>query len=152
MREEMGRFPRCGTPIWGPDKELLHVVIRLGDKVIDDLGRPVHRADVSEPNDPLQLAVIAAPAAKEFGAHAHKLKPAPSEHVTQETWIVARGSVRVAHYDRQGRHINTAILHAGDCTITYAGGHAYTILERDTFVYELKTGPYHGHEADKVTI
>ena len=40
-------------------------------------------------------------------------------------------------------------LNQGDISLTFEGGHTYTILE-DARVYEYKTGPYEGVELDKV--
>ena len=34
------------------------------------------------------------------------------------------------------------MIKQGDCSMTFEGGHTYTILEDDTVVYEYKTGPY----------
>ena len=44
------------------------------------------------------------------------------------------------------------IIKKGDCSMTFEGGHTYTIMEDDTVVYEYKTGPYMGIENDKVFI
>ena len=43
-----------------------------------------------------------------------------------------------------------AIVSAGGCTISFWGGHKYECLEDGTVVYEFKTGPYFGKDADKV--
>ena len=42
------------------------------------------------------------------------------------------------------------VIRQGDCSMTFEGGHTYTILEDDTVVYEYKTGPYEGQANDKV--
>ena len=42
------------------------------------------------------------------------------------------------------------MIKQGDCSMTFEGGHTYTILEDDTVVYEYKTGPYHAQKMDKV--
>ena len=42
------------------------------------------------------------------------------------------------------------MIKQGDCSMTFEGGHTYTILEDDTVVYEYKTGPYQGQKMDKV--
>ena len=55
-------------------------------------------------------------------------------------------------YDTDGTHIGDEIIEKGDCSMTFEGGHTYTILEEDTVVYEYKTGPYTGIENDKVFI
>ena len=48
--------------------------------------------------------------------------------------------------------IGDEIIKTGDCSITFEGGHTYTILEDDTIVYEYKTGPYYGQKLDKAFI
>lgn len=127
------------------DGRLLHVWIRA-------VSLPAGRFDISDPVEPLQISVIAAPAGTEYAAHRHISKPTPSEHVTQETWIVVRGRVEVRYFDIDGEPLGTAELEAGDCTITYRGGHGYRILTDDARVYEVKSGPYLGHDKDKVAL
>ena len=125
------------------DGRLLHVTIRAEDF-------PRARADISDPGEALQLAVIAAPSSTVYKPHRHFLKACPPAHVTQETWIVVRGSVAVDYYDTDGRSLGSAVLGPGDCTITYAGGHGYQILTDDARIYEVKSGPYSGSpERDK---
>ena len=46
--------------------------------------------------------------------------------------------------------IEEIVINQGDCSMTFVGGHTYTILEEDTVVYEYKTGPYQGQKLDKV--
>ena len=45
--------------------------------------------------------------------------------------------------------IHEDVLCAGDFSVTLYGGHNYEILEKNTFVYEYKTGPYYGVKLDK---
>ncbi len=64
---------------------------------------------------------------------------------------MVHGGVQVDYWDTDGQHIVSAQMRAGDCSITYAGGHSYHILSDDTRVYEVKSGPYAGSAAaDKV--
>ena len=63
-----------------------------------------------------------------------------------------KGSVKCSFYDTDGTILKEPILNVGDCSITLAGGHTYSILEDDTLVYEYKTGPYKGSENDKIFI
>ena len=69
--------------------------------------------------------------------------------IAQESWVVIKGAVIVKMYDLDDALIATPILKAGDCSMTFQGGHTYEILEDDTIVYEYKTGPYKGQENDK---
>ena len=47
------------------------------------------------------------------------------------------------------KNISDEIIKRGDCSMTFEGGHTYSILEDDTVVYEYKTGPYFGQILDK---
>ena len=72
--------------------------------------------------------------------------------IAQESWVVIKGSVCVHLYDVDDSHLGDEIIKTGDCSITFEGGHTYTILEDDTIVYEYKTGPYYGQKLDKAFI
>ena len=72
--------------------------------------------------------------------------------IAQESWVVIEGKVKAILYDIDDNIISEEILNAGDCSITLYGGHTYEILEDNTLVYEYKTGPYLGIEADKAFI
>ena len=72
--------------------------------------------------------------------------------ITQESWIIIKGSVKVILYDLDDTIISEGILNIGDISITFRGGHNYKILENDTLVYEYKTCPYMGQKLDKTFI
>ena len=56
----------------------------------------------------------------------------------------------IAHfYDLNDQILEEIELNEGDISLTFEGGHTYTILD-DAKVYEYKTGPYQGVESDKV--
>jgi hypothetical protein len=59
------------------------------------------------------------------------------------------GKVLAHFYDLNDKLLETVELNEGDISLTFEGGHTYTILE-DARVYEYKTGPYEGQEKDKV--
>ncbi len=123
--------------------ELLHVIIRRSDVTND-------RLNVSPEDQPMQVGCMTISAGTSFKPHIHK----PRESVireTQEAWVVISGEVLVEHFDVDGSPLSATILFAGDCSITYRGGHGYKCLQ-DAFVYEFKNGPYHGIEADKEMI
>jgi len=44
------------------------------------------------------------------------------------------------------------ILEDGDCLVLFRGGHSLEVLDKNTIMYEFKTGPYFGFEKDKETI
>jgi hypothetical protein len=79
-------------------------------------------------------------------------KPQYDTTIAQESWVVISGSVEVSFYDTDGSLLEKQVINSGDCSMTFEGGHTYTILEDDTVVYEYKTGPYYGIEHDKVFI
>lgn len=123
--------------------KLLHLINRC-DEIVG-------RTDVAPADQFLQLATLRMERGKTFRPHQHIWKPCPtSECIAQESWVVIRGSVEVSCYDTDGTLLETVVLEAGDCSMTFEGGHNYLILEDDTIVYEYKTGPYQGQAQDKV--
>jgi hypothetical protein len=124
---------------------LLHIVNR-GEDIKG-------RTDLSKDDQFLQVASLRLPAGKTFPPHQHVWKPVPVEKcIAQESWVVVQGSVKVSFYDIDGTHLQDEVIRLGDCSITFQGGHTYTILQEDTVVYEYKTGPYQGQELDKIMI
>ena len=120
---------------------LLHMVNKLED--IEG------RTDIAPESEFLQLATLKMEKGKTFKPHKHILKDGEKEVIAQESWVVIKGAVIVKMYDLDDALIATPILKAGDCSMTFQGGHTYEILEDDTIVYEYKTGPYKGQENDK---
>ena len=109
------------------------------------------RTDVAPANEFLQLATLRMEKGKTFRPHKHIWKPCSNGQViAQESWVVIKGSVRCHLYDIDGTLLREEVIRQGDCSMTFEGGHTYTILEDDTVVYEYKTGPYEGQANDKV--
>lgn len=131
------------------DKEgrLLHIVYKREDLVAVEGGRQ----NISPDSQFLQLAALNVRGHKMFRAHRH-IEHIRETNLTEECWIVVAGKVTVYYYDLDDRMMGTRILCAGDCTITFAGGHTYEILEGNALIYEIKNGPYDGQENDKVFI
>lgn len=123
---------------------LLHVINK-----IDDIGET--RNDICPDDEFLQVACFELPAGKTFRAHKH-IKLLRGTDITQESWIVVRGKVKAILYDLDDTVIHEEILEAGDCSITFRGGHNYESMEDGSLVYEYKTGPYIGQSADKVFV
>jgi hypothetical protein len=120
---------------------LLHLVYRLAD---------VERRTNIVPDDEfLQLASMRLKKDQTFKAHKHVTLEKKTT-LTQESWLVVKGSVKCLLYDLDDNIIAEPVLYPGDCSITFRGGHNYLILENDTIVYEYKTGPYLGQKLDKV--
>tara|TARA_R110002110_G_scaffold211492_3_gene424234 strand:- start:414 stop:827 length:414 start_codon:yes stop_codon:yes gene_type:complete len=122
--------------------QLLHMVYRL-----DDIEKP--RENITPTEQYLQVASIKMNSGHTFKAHKH-IEQIRTTDIAQESWIVIKGKVKVILYDIDDTILCTPILSAGDCSITFRGGHNYECLEDDTIVYEYKTGPYQGVEKDKV--
>ena len=109
------------------------------------------RTDVAPANEFLQLATLRMEKGKTFRPHQHIWKPCQNAQViAQESWVVIKGSVKCHLYDTNGELLREEVIRQGDCSMTFEGGHTYTILEDDTVVYEYKTGPYEGQVNDKV--
>ena len=124
---------------------LIHIINRL-----DEITA---RTDVAPEDQFIQLATLRMDSGKTFKPHKHTWKPSSREQViAQESWVVIQGSVKIHMYDIDETHIGDEIINQGDCSMTFEGGHTYTILDDDTVVYEYKTGPYTGIENDKVFI
>jgi cupin fold WbuC family metalloprotein len=119
---------------------LLHIVYRL-----DEING---RTNISPDEEFLQLASIKMQKGQTFKAHRHIIVEKVT-NITQESWLIIKGSVKCIFYDLDDTIIAEPILLSGDCSITFRGGHNYFILEDDTVVYEYKTGPYLGQEMDK---
>lgn len=122
---------------------LCHMVNRL-EEITD-------RTDVAPTTEFLQLATLRMPQGKTFKPHQHIWKSHATEQtIAQESWVVIKGLVRCHFYDTDGSLLAEREIGPGDCSMTFQGGHTYTILEDDTVVYEYKTGPYTGQINDKV--
>ena len=118
--------------------------IRNRDKTRD------FRFDVAPEEQFIQVSALKLEAGKTFRPHKHIWKEAPEpEVVAQESWCVMKGRVKAHFYDLDDSLLGEYELSAGDISLTFEGGHSYTILE-DAKVYEYKTGPYQGVEKDKV--
>lgn len=109
------------------------------------------RTEVAPETQFLQLATLRMEKGKTFRPHQHIWKPTPVDRIiAQESWVIIKGSVEASFFDTDGTLLEKQVLRAGDCSMTFEGGHTYLILEDDTVVYEYKTGPYQGQEKDKV--
>lgn len=112
---------------------------------------PQGKLQLSDPKEFLQIGTYALAQGEHIPAHKHIWKEG-SKTITQESWIVIRGSIKGVFYDINDAVIGEDILYPGDCFVSYYGGHSLTSIESDTIFYEVKTGPYRGRENDKVDI
>lgn len=121
---------------------MLHIVVR-GNSALPG------RANIVQPSEFLQVALMNMSKGATFKAHKHNWKNGPDKIIAQECWIVVKGSVKVFYYGIDKKLIGEAVLNQGDCSITLDGGHNYEILEEGTIVYEIKNGPYIDQKTDK---
>lgn len=119
--------------IYAKDGQLAHMVFSMA-------SAPVGREDLSPVEEGLQVAALKFPAGKAFQRHKHLDRPRTIP-ITQEAWIVLSGVVKVDYFDVNGVWLSNAIIVAGDISITFRGGHGYTIL-RDAEIFEVKLGPF----------
>mgnify|MGYP003140742488 CR=1 FL=1 len=120
---------------------LLHTVHKLSDT-------SQSRLDLCPEEEYLQVSTFRLAEGRTFRPHQH-VKCEKVTDITQESWVIIKGKVKVLLYDTDKTLLAERILTQGDCTITFRGGHNYLCLEEDTIVYEYKTGPYYGQEKDK---
>ena len=108
------------------------------------------RSNLSLESEFLQVSSLKIDSKKSFKSHIHIWKDFELESVVaQEAWVVIRGQVEASYFDLDGKFLKSLILNEGDCSVTFHGGHGFTIL-KDSFIYEFKTGPYLGVEKDKI--
>ncbi len=125
--------------------KLLHLVF-------NNINEVKSRMNLSEDNEFLQVMILRENKDKVFGAHYHLPKKLSVFPITQESLVVIKGSIECFFYDTDNKLIANHQIFAGDCVVTFYGGHRYKILENDTLFYEFKNGPYNGQLEDKVWI
>jgi hypothetical protein len=103
------------------------------------------RQDLSPEEEYLQVACFLVNKDKKLLSHKH-LEQIRTTNITQESWLIMKGSIKITLYDINNKIIKEEILKQGDCLITFRGGHEYVVLEDDTTIYEYKTGPYQGKD------
>lgn len=123
--------------------KLLHIINRIEE--IEG------RIDLSPKTQFLQVAAIKENPEKTYRSHQHIWKPSFTKKIiAQESWIIIKGSIEAHLFDIDGNFLLKEIIKQGDCVITFEGGHKFDILERNTVLYECKTGPYMGVKLDKI--
>ena len=130
-------------------KKILHIVYRSNEFYNIQEG---HRKDIVDVKEFIQVSALKMKKGQTFKPHQHIWKDGEDKSIAQESWVVIRGSVKCSFYDIDGNLLKEPILNVGDCSITLAGGHTYSILEDETLVYEYKTGPYKGINNEKVML
>lgn len=128
------------------NNQVLHEIYRRSELEQQSL----ERVNLGSESDYLQAAAMRIKDEKSFRAHTHLTRSRTIPNLkAHESWVVVSGRVTVHYFDVDDRHLEDVTLSDGDMTITYSGGHGYTILDKNTLVYEFKSGPYEGQEIDK---
>ena len=127
---------------------LCHIVYQPEWKKNEDYSDIV-RTNISDAEEFLQSAHIYIPKeGHKFRPHIHN-ELIRQTNITQESWVVLSGLIRVTFYDIDGEILEESLLHPTWMSITFRGGHTYESMRDDTNVLEFKTGPYLGQEKDK---
>ena len=106
------------------------------------------RIDVCPDTEYLQVSTKKMPKGLTFKPHKHNILERNTKK-TQEGWIIFEGKVMASFWDIDDTLLFNTILEKGDCAIVFNAGHSFEVLEEDTILYEIKTGPYYGVEKDK---
>lgn len=113
-------------------------------------GQVSERVDLGDVANFLQVAALRVQSPKSFRSHTHLERHRTFENLrAQESWVIIKGNVIVHYFDENDQKICDETLQEGDVTITYFGGHGYTLLGSETLIYEFKSGPYEGQIIDK---
>ena len=123
---------------------LLHVINRKEEITCQ-------RQDLSPEGEYLQVACFRMGENKAINPHKH-LRQIKATDITQESWLVLYGKIKIVLYDLDDKIIKESLLNSGDCLVTFRGGHELIVLEEGTIIYEHKTGPYQGKEKDHTFI
>jgi len=133
-----------------PEK-LLHIICSKDELGLQDKTEG-GRVDVAPEDQFLQVAAIQMNEGKTFKPHRHIWKDGEKSVIAQESWVIISGSVKAILYDLDDSVLAEELLSQGDLSMTFEGGHNYIATSPNTFVYEFKTGPYHGIDMDKIMI
>ena len=115
-----------------------------------DIGKWVNkeRIDYSDEKEFMQVAKHSRPVGRDAPPHQH-IRNVRTIDITQEAWVIVQGKIKAKLYDIDGTLLYETIMEAGNCLITFYGGHGFEVLE-DVTMFEFKNGPYLGVEKDKV--
>jgi len=102
----------------------------------------------SDDGDFVQVGIWGYQKGKSLQAHIHNEVRRDSDR-TQEVIYVIQGSAKSTIYTEDEQLLEEVTLEAGDVLILLRGGHGYEILDNDTYILEVKNGPYPGAEVDR---
>tara|TARA_B110000483_G_C18188044_1_gene539747 strand:+ start:807 stop:1214 length:408 start_codon:yes stop_codon:yes gene_type:complete len=113
---------------------------------LKDIGD--YRTDISPESEYIQVSARSIKKGINVPAHMH-LPIDRETDITQETWIIISGKIEFELFDLDNSFICKGMIEAGGSVTLYRGGHSLKIIEENTIMYEIKTGPYFGIESDK---
>ena len=106
------------------------------------------RYDLTDDKKFLQVSYLNLKKEKTYSPHIH-LKNIKKTKISSEAWIVMSGKLQVTFYDVDNSKIYEDILHKGDISILFEGGHSFKPLVKKTSIFEIKNGPYLGSKKEK---
>lgn len=110
------------------------------------------KAHLTEDEFPLQLILLARPQGSLTKPHYHETTGHTDMPTRHQILICQSGLSEIGVYTRDGDHLGTAELEAGDI-ILLAEGHSVDFTEPDTKLIEIKQGPFpETDENDKVDL
>ena len=112
---------------------------------ITDAGEGVNF--LSDPDDPLQLAVSTYEAGTSVQNHIHNRREISIDRI-QEIVHIDSGKAEIDLFDDEKEFITTERLASGDTIFFISGGHGIRFEDKTTII-EVKQGPYKGKEIDK---
>jgi hypothetical protein len=105
----------------------------------------------SNDKDFIQVGLWGYDNGKELAAHSHNCVHRDIDR-TQEVVFVVEGMVEASIYSEDQTLIQRVIVQKGETLILLNGGHGYKILDDNTYVLEVKNGPYLGAEIDRTRL
>ncbi|MBT3690762.1 hypothetical protein HOG16_00790 [Candidatus Woesearchaeota archaeon] len=95
-----------------------------------------------------QLAVHNVEKGKRYKAHISLPFKTLENLNPNKVYFMKKGKSKIDLYDNEGLSVGEMVLNQGDLILFISGGHGCDILD-DSFMIELKQGPYRGIEDDK---
>ena len=122
-------------------KKLLHVFFRF--------NKNINRVNLSPEKEYLQASIVKFKDKKVVGSHHHLNHPIVfKKRPIQESWILIKGKAKITFFDTNRKILKNFVMKPGDISISFGGGHKLEILNKNTIIYEYKTGPYKGSKKD----
>jgi|APSaa5957512535_1039671.scaffolds.fasta_scaffold58130_2 hypothetical protein len=87
---------------------------------------------------------------KDLEPHIHK-RVKRTIYTTSEFLYVVKGLIIIDVYNEDESYVETVSLRNNQALLQYLGGHKITI-QKGTKYFEIKQGPYYGHDFDKYAL